>query len=83
MLPGTSTGWEHLTYHATLRIKRNGGDRSTRGGADDFNARVRSVVSNTMRSLGVDGVAHAFVGDEWTRGLSGGEKRRVSIATNC
>ena len=83
VLPGTSTVWEHLTFHATLRIKRkkNGGDRSTRGGDDDFNARVRSVVSNTMRSLGVDGVAHAFVGDEWTRGLSGGEKRRVSIAT--
>jgi ATP-binding cassette subfamily G (WHITE) protein 2 len=82
VLPGTSTVWEHLTFHATLRIKRDGGNRSTSTrGADDFNARIRSIVSNTMRSLGVDGVAHAFVGDEWTRGLSGGEKRRVSIAT--
>ena len=77
VLPGTSTVWEHLVFHATLRIR---GEGDGRGGAET-SARIRSVVSDTMRSLGVDGVAHAFVGDEWTRGLSGGEKRRVSIAT--
>jgi ATP-binding cassette subfamily G (WHITE) protein 2 len=77
VLPGTSTVWEHLVFHATLRIR---GEGDGRGGAET-SARIRSVVSDTMRSLGIDGVAHAFVGDEWTRGLSGGEKRRVSIAT--
>ena len=76
-MPGTSTVWEHLVFHATLRIR---GEGDGRGGAET-SARIRSVVSDTMRSLGIDGVAHAFVGDEWTRGLSGGEKRRVSIAT--
>ena len=76
VLPGTSTVWEHLLFHATLRVPREGDGRGAAG-----DARIRSVVSDTMRSLGLDGVAHAFVGDEWTRGLSGGEKRRVSIAT--
>ena len=61
----------------TLRIR---GEGDGRGGAET-SARIRSVVSDAMRSLGIDRVAHAFVGDEWTRGLSGGEKRRVSIAT--
>ena len=76
VLPGTSTVWEHLAFHATLRIRPEG---HRRGAAGD--ARIRSAVSAVARSLGLDGVAHAFVGDEWTRGLSGGEKRRVSIAT--
>jgi ATP-binding cassette subfamily G (WHITE) protein 2 len=34
-----------------------------------------------VQDLGIDRIAHSFIGDEFTRGLSGGEKRRVSIAT--
>lgn len=33
-----------------------------------------------IRQLGLSRVAHSFIGDAFVRGLSGGEKRRVSIA---
>ena len=69
VLPGTSTVWEHLTFHGALRLP---GDVSRR--------RLRAVVWRTMQDFGIDGIAHSFIGDEFTRGLSGGEKRRVSIA---
>jgi ABC-type multidrug transport system ATPase subunit len=33
-----------------------------------------------IRQLGLGKVAHSLIGDAFVRGLSGGEKRRVSIA---
>lgn len=33
-----------------------------------------------IEQLGLEKVAHSFIGDAWMRGLSGGERRRVSIA---
>lgn len=33
-----------------------------------------------IEQLGLEKVAHSFIGDAWVRGLSGGERRRVSIA---
>ena len=33
-----------------------------------------------IEQLGLGKVAHGFIGDAWVRGLSGGERRRVSIA---
>ena len=70
VLPGTSTVWEHLMFHAALRLP---------GSVD--RKRLRSVVWQTMRDLGITKLAHAHIGDAFTRGLSGGEKRRVSVAT--
>jgi ATP-binding cassette subfamily G (WHITE) protein 2 len=34
-----------------------------------------------MRDLGIEKLADSLIGDQFSRGLSGGEKRRVSIAT--
>ena len=42
---------------------------------DDLVHQVWSVVEE----LGLSRVAHCFIGDSFVRGLSGGEKRRVSI----
>ncbi|KAL0042544.1 hypothetical protein WJX79_003095 [Trebouxia sp. C0005] len=69
-LPGTSTVWEYLRFHARLRMpdeqKRNNGAES----------RVWGVISQ----LGLNKVAHSLIGDAFTRGVSGGERRRVAIA---
>eukprot|EP00208_Stichococcus_sp_RCC1054_P008188 CAMPEP_0206149676 /NCGR_PEP_ID=MMETSP1473-20131121/37907_1 /ASSEMBLY_ACC=CAM_ASM_001109 /TAXON_ID=1461547 /ORGANISM="Stichococcus sp, Strain RCC1054" /LENGTH=1805 /DNA_ID=CAMNT_0053547157 /DNA_START=182 /DNA_END=5600 /DNA_ORIENTATION=- len=68
VLPGTSTVWEFLSFHAALRLpllnKQAQGER----------------VWQVVQQLGLEKVAHSFIGDEWVRGLSGGERRRVSIA---
>lgn len=39
-------------------------------------------VENLMQELGLFHVAHSFVGDEENRGISGGEKKRVSIGVD-
>mmetsp|Transcript_4168 Transcript_4168/g.18720 ORF Transcript_4168/g.18720 Transcript_4168/m.18720 type:complete len:765 (+) Transcript_4168:1000-3294(+) len=70
VLPGTSTVWEHLMFHGALRLPGN-----------VERARLKAVIWQTMQDLGISKIAHSFIGDEFTRGLSGGEKRRVSIAT--
>ena len=70
VLPGTSTVWEHLLFHATLRMPIG----------TSTNA-LRRRVGQTMRDLGIEKLADSLIGDQFSRGLSGGEKRRVSIAT--
>jgi ATP-binding cassette subfamily G (WHITE) protein 2 len=70
VLPGTSTVWEHLVFHARLRLSRNATQQ-------DFEARAWEVLA----TLGLAKVASSLIGDEFTRGISGGEKRRVSIAS--
>ena len=70
VLPGTSTVWEHLLFHATLRMPSG----------TSTNA-LRRRVGQTMRDLGIEKLADSLIGDQFSRGLSGGEKRRVSIAT--
>ena len=70
VLPGTSTVWEHLMFNAALRLP-----------PDTARSETYRVVAGWMRELGLVKVAESLIGDEFTRGLSGGEKRRVSIAT--
>lgn len=40
-------------------------------------------VKNLMRELGLEHIADSYVGDEETRGISGGERKRVSIAIDA
>jgi ATP-binding cassette subfamily G (WHITE) protein 2 len=60
---------EHLLFHAKLRCPPT---------MHDVDRRQR--VDNLLRELGLHARANALIGGEFTRGLSGGEKRRVSVA---
>jgi len=42
-------------------------------------AEKQRVVFQTMQELGLVKVRNTLIGNEFTRGVSGGEKRRVSI----
>ena len=69
VLPGTLTCYEHLMFHARLRMPP-GASFAERA------ARVLWVIDE----LGLGRVADSRIGDELERGLSGGERRRLSIA---
>lgn len=70
VLPGTLTCYEHLMFHARLRMKSGAGFLERK-------ARVLWVIGE----LGLTRVADSRIGDEMQRGLSGGERRRLSIAS--
>ena len=70
VLPGTSTVWEHLLFNAVLRLP----EQTPR-------EELYRCVVGWSNELGLGKVAESRIGDQFTRGLSGGEKRRVSIAT--
>jgi ATP-binding cassette subfamily G (WHITE) protein 2 len=69
VLPGTSTVLEFLTFHAALRLPRSLSA-----------SQRRQRVQHTLAQLGLAHLANATIGNEFRRGLSGGERRRVSIA---
>lgn len=69
VLPGTLSCYEHLMFHARLRMPAE-------ASYEDRRARVLWVIE----MLGLSRVADSRIGDELTRGLSGGERRRLSIA---
>lgn len=69
VLPGTLSCYEHLMFHARLRMPRS---------ATHAERRARALL--VLDELGLSRVADSRVGDERRRGLSGGEKRRLSIA---
>lgn len=70
VLPGMMTVREHLLFHARLRM----------GDATPLHAKQRRV-KEVMVQLGLDHIQDSIIGDEFVRGVSGGEKRRVSIAS--
>jgi len=68
VLPGTCTVAEHLHFHAALRLSSlSQAERNER-------------VEETMAALGLTKIQNSRIGTQFSRGLSGGEKRRVSIA---
>ena len=69
VLPGTSTVFEYLTFHAELRLPRSMGRQQR-----------RSRVHGVLAELGLGKVGSSLIGDAFRRGLSGGEKRRLSLA---
>jgi ABC-type multidrug transport system ATPase subunit/ABC-type multidrug transport system permease subunit len=73
ILPGALTVREYLSFQAQLRIprRRRGVPTSSRGQA----------VEKRLVQLNLNGCANSPIGNEFTRGISGGEKRRVSVAT--
>jgi len=69
VLPGSSLVIEYLMFHAKLRLPATMPKLK----------RVQRVM-NIIHELGLKKVMHTYIGDAFFRGLSGGEKRRVSIA---
>ncbi|CAN0072469.1 unnamed protein product, partial [Hapterophycus canaliculatus] len=69
VLPGTLSCYEHLMFHARLRMPRTA-----------THAERRAQALRVLSELGLSRVADSRVGDARKRGLSGGEKRRLSIA---
>jgi ATP-binding cassette subfamily G (WHITE) protein 2 len=69
VLPGYLTVWEHLLFHSTLRCPASLKDSGRR-------ARVLEVLT----TLDLKKCAWTRIGDDFNRGLSGGERRRVSLA---
>ena len=67
VLPGTDTVREYLLFHANLRLT-------------GYSVRERCErVEETIVELGLSKSANSQIGDHFKKGLSGGEKRRVSI----
>ena len=68
VLPGTSTIEEHLLFHAAVR-------------APGLSAPARrALVDGVLAALQLSAKAGCAIGDGFVRGLSGGERRRVSVA---
>ncbi|MDP2439546.1 MAG: ABC transporter permease [archaeon] len=73
VLIATLTVKETLKFHAELRLPRNSENKMSR-------ALRKERVHNILRQLRLAHVANTLVGDEFIRGISGGERRRLSIA---
>jgi ABC-type multidrug transport system ATPase subunit len=65
-LPGTATVWEYMLFHAALR-----------GSPGSSTPRA---IESQLAQLGLTKVSHSLIGDMFCRGISGGEKRRLSVA---
>jgi ABC-type multidrug transport system ATPase subunit len=65
--------------HASVLTVRETLDFARRCTAKDGGASTAQDVLNLMTTLGLDHVADTVVGDENLRGISGGQKRRVTV----
>ena len=84
LLPGTSTVWEYLTFHAALRMPQQQQQQQLSDGLAAPNRRasasdaaalaVRRRVGEVVEELGLTRVAHSLIGDAFVRGLSGEEE---------
>lgn len=69
VLMPTATVREYLDFHARLRL-----------GTQLTEAERAERVERVIKDLGLEKSTHSHIGDQYRRGLSGGEKRRVTIA---
>ncbi|XP_024387337.1 ABC transporter G family member 11 isoform X3 [Physcomitrium patens] len=69
VLIGTLTVFESIMYSASLRLPGN-----------ITKTEKRAIVDRTIREMGLWDSQNSYVGNFFLRGLSGGEKRRLSIA---
>jgi ABC-type multidrug transport system ATPase subunit len=61
ILPGTLTVYEHLLFHAQLRLPRSAG-----------NLGCAQRALTVLHELGLSDVADSLIGNEFRRGISGG-----------
>ncbi|CAN0077098.1 unnamed protein product [Hapterophycus canaliculatus] len=82
VLPETLTCFEHLMFHAELRMwaPAAGAARAFRRGSASREDRKQRVLE-VLRDLRLEDVRDSRIGGGLSRGISGGEKRRLSIAT--
>ncbi|CAN0580384.1 unnamed protein product, partial [Ectocarpus sp. 12 AP-2014] len=70
VLPETLTCYEHLMFHAQLRLPGH-----------TTLARRHDRVVEVLEQLGLVDIRDSRIGGGLSRGISGGEKRRLSIGT--
>lgn len=66
---GTLTVREHLSFVAQLRLPTS----------MPYKEKIERVES-VMQDLGISHIANSMIGTDMTRGISGGERKRVAIA---
>ena len=59
---------ETLTFSARTRLPR-----------ELSNTEIQKIVNSTIKLLGLYEIRHSLIGDEVTRGISGGQRKRVNI----
>ncbi|CAM9652803.1 unnamed protein product [Phaeothamnion confervicola] len=69
VLPAELTAREHLEFHAALRLR-----------PVPASAALVAAAATALETLALGGVADARIGGGLRRGLSGGERRRLSLA---
>ena len=67
---GTQTPREAITFSATLRLPPSTSRKQR-----------NAIVDEVIRTLGLESCADTYIGTKFIKGLSGGEKKRTSIAT--